>query len=378
MPVACAICLSALPRAQGYNGAMDGATPHHWERCIIHADMDAFYAAVEQREDPSLQGKPVLVGGRPEGRGVVAACSYEARRYGIHSAMPMHTAITRCPHARVVSPRFDLYSSVSDQVMDIFRSLTRLVQPLSLDEAFLDVSQVACRQDPAEVAVFIKGEVKQRLSLIVSVGVATSMSVAKVASDMEKPDGLVVVHPGNEREFLAPLPVRRLPGIGPKAEALLTELGVATIGDLAASDEDWALSLFGKRGPELRLLAQGQDDRPVITERPAKSVSAENTFSSDLYTSEALHRELRSLCQRVADRLQASQASGRTVTLKLRLADFTTFTRSATLPVAISDYEELATAAIKIMDQETHSGRSFRLLGVGVSNFVEARQLPLL
>ena len=340
--------------------------------------MDAFYASVEQREDPSLQGKPVLVGGRPEGRGVVAACSYEARRFGIHSAMPMRTAVARCPQAVIVPPRFDLYRHVSGEVMEIFSGATHLVQPLSLDEAYLDVSEAAAEQDPKEIAVGLKAQVRQQLFLAVSVGVATSKSVAKIASDFDKPDGLVVVPPGTEREFLAPLPVRRLPGIGPKAEERLTQRGVHTIGDLAQSDASMLHALFGKRGPELRLLAQGRDTRPVEVERVAKSVSAENTFPTDLNDAETLADEVRRLCQRVVSRLQRSDLSGRTVTLKLRLADFTTLTRSSTFTVPIGDYDDLTTAALDLLRHEIQPGRSFRLLGVGVSNFPEARQLPLL
>ena len=352
--------------------------PIEWTRCILHADMDAFYASVEQREDPSLMGKPVLVGGRPEGRGVVAACSYEARRFGIHSAMPMRTAVHRCPHAVVVPPRFDLYRSVSGEVMEIFGGATHLVQPLSLDEAYLDVTEAAVEQDPKEIALGLKTQVRHQLSLAVSVGVATSKSVAKIASDFDKPDGLVVVPPGTERDFLAPLLVRRLPGIGPKAEGRLTELGVHTIGDLADSDAIRLQALFGKRGPELRLLAQGRDTRPVEVERVAKSVSAENTFPTDLSDPEVMAEEVRRLCQRVTSRLQRSQLSGRTVTLKLRLADFTTLTRSATFTVPVGEYDELTTAALNLLTQEVQPGRSFRLLGVGVSNFPESRQLPLL
>ena len=340
--------------------------------------MDAFYASVEQREDPSLQGKPVLVGGRPEGRGVVAACSYEARRFGIHSAMPMRTAVARCPQAVIVPPRFDLYRHVSGEVMEIFSEATHLVQPLSLDEAYLDVSEAAAEQDPKEIAIGLKAQVRQQLFLAVSVGVATSKSVAKIASDFDKPDGLVVVPPGTEREFLAPLPVRRLPGIGPKAEERLSQRGVHTIGDLAQSDASMLHALFGKRGPELRLLSQGRDTRPVEVERVAKSVSAENTFPTDLNDAETLADEVRRLCQRVVSRLQRSDLSGRTVTLKLRLADFTTLTRSSTFTVPIGDYDDLTTAALDLLRHEIQPGRSFRLLGVGVSNFPEARQLPLL
>jgi DNA polymerase-4 len=290
----------------------------------------------------------------------------------------MRTAVARCPQAVIVPPRFDLYRHVSGEVMEIFSGATHLVQPLSLDEAYLDVSEAAAEQDPKEIAIGLKAQVRQQLFLAVSVGIATSKSVAKIASDFDKPDGLVVVPPGTEREFLAPLPVRRLPGIGPKAEERLTQRGVHTIGDLAQSDASMLHALFGKRGPELRLLAQGRDTRPVEVERVAKSVSAENTFPTDLNDAETLSDEVRRLCQRVASRLQRSDLSGRTVTLKLRLADFTTLTRSSTFTIPIGDYDDLTTAALDLLRHEIQPGRSFRLLGVGVSNFPEARQLPLL
>ena len=346
-------------------------------RTILHADLDAFYASVEQRDDPSLMGKPVLVGGSPEGRGVVAACSYEARRFGIHSAMPMRTALARCPRAVVVQPRFDLYRQVSDRVMEIFRSITPLVQPLSLDEAYLDVTAQSVHDHPEDIARRIKQEVRTQVGLSISVGVATSKVVAKIASDINKPDGLVMVAPGTERGFLSPLPVRRLPGIGPSAEKRLEEQGVATIGDLANQDEEWLRQQFGKRGPELRSLAIGDDHSPVVTERITKSISAENTFAHDLADPEAVFQEVRRLSQRVAERLQLEGLHGRTVTLKLRLPDFTTLTRSLTGTPSVGEYEQLAKVAIELARRELAPGRRFRLLGVGVSNFNKTEQLIL-
>ena len=346
-------------------------------RCIIHADLDAFYASVEMREDPSLVARPVLVGGSPEDRGVVAACSYEARRFGIHSAMPMRTALARCPHAVIVHPRFDLYRRVSAEVMEVFRAITPIVQPVSLDEAYLDVTTRAAQEAPDEIARGLKEQVKSRVELTISVGVASSKSVAKIASEMDKPDGLVVVEPGSERGFLAPLPVRKLPGIGPKADILLREHGITTADDLAGRDYGELGRLLGKRGPELGRMAKGEDDSPVVTERIAKSVSAENTFSEDLSDPAAIVEEVQRLSRRVAKHLQNAGLRGRTVTLKLRLSDFTTLTRSQTGATGTGDYEPLAEIAVELVKRELGDGRRFRLLGVGVSNFSDVEQLQL-
>ncbi len=347
-------------------------------RFIVHADMDAFYASVEQMDRPELRGRPVVVGGSPDQRGVVAACSYEAREYGIRSAMPMRTALRLCPDVIRVPPRFDRYGQVSEHVMAIFRSVTPLVQPLSLDEAFLDVSQVVeSGVSPEEVARSLKIRVKEEVGLVVSVGVATSKSVAKIASDFDKPDGLVLVDPGTERAFLAPLPVKRLSGIGPSTEQRLAREGIATLGDLAGQTETWAGRLLGKRGPGLLAMSRGQDRHPVVTERVVKSVSAETTFSQDIHDPMEMGDRLARLCQRVARRLESSGVMGRTVTVKLRLADFTTFTRAVTLSSPANDTLAIQEAAQRLLDKELLPGRSFRLLGLGVSNFGQTHQLPL-
>ena len=303
------------------------------DRHIIHADLDAFYAAVEQLDDPGLRGKAVLVGGPPESRGVVATASYEAREYGVHSAMPMRTAVRLCPHGIIVRPRFDRYREESHKVMSIFRDLTDLVEPLSLDEAYLDVTgAVEAGSHPIAVAIDLKRRVNEETGLTISVGVGTSKSVAKIASDLQKPDGLVVVPKGEEREFLAPLLIGKLWGIGPKTASRLNSDGIDTIGQLAAQPLEWFQRRFGQRAAEVQARANGQDFRAVHTHRVAKSISAETTFPADVHDSDELYGVVTRLSGRVARQLAAKERRGKTVTLKARLADFTTFTRQTTLP----------------------------------------------
>lgn len=351
-------------------------------RHIIHADLDAFYAAVEQMDNPELRGKPVLVGGSPQSRGVVATASYEAREYGVHSAMPMATAVRQCPQGIVIRPRFDRYREMSRQVMDIFRQLTELVEPLSLDEAYLDITEVVEEGTlPLGAAIALKHRVKQETGLNVSIGLATCKSVAKIASDLEKPDGLVVVPPGEEHAFLAPLPVAKLWGIGPKTAERLHVDGVETIGDLAQQPEEWFARRFGKRADNIRAKAQGQDDEPVKTERVAKSISAETTFAEDINEPSELKEVLGKLADYVSRHLERKQVTGRTVTVKLRLADFTTLTRQTTLPFTTSSQQAILDTAWRLLNGELAPGRSFRLLGVGMSGFYEeeeaGRQLQL-
>ncbi len=348
-------------------------------RHILHADMDAFYASVEQKDNPELAGKPVLVGGSPTSRGVVAAASYEARRFGVHSAMPMSQAVRQCPQAIVVRPRFDRYREVSEQIRDIFQSVTPLVEPLSLDEAYLDVTDVVTAdRGPESIAREIKARVRLDVGLTISVGVSTCKSVAKVASDFDKPDGLTVVPPGTEGAFLAPLAVRKLWGIGPKTAARLETEGVHTIGQLASRPEDWFAQRFGKRGLEIRSMAMGQDDHPVVTERESKSVSAETTLAEDVSDLDELRAIVHRLSERVARHLEGDGLQGRTVTLKLRLADFTTFTRQVTLPSTVWTADQISGVAKGILEREAGSGRWFRLLGVGVSHFGPAPESPQL
>ena len=346
-------------------------------RHVLHADFDAFYTSIEQLDKPHLRGKPIVVGGSPEVRGVVASASYESRHFGIRSAMPMRTALRLCPDLIRVGARFDRYREVSRQVMAIFREITLLVEPLSLDEAYLDVtasvSAVLPGNDPADIARSLKNRVKAELGLTISVGVGTSKSVAKIASDMDKPDGLTIVPPGSERDFLSPLAVGKLWGVGPKTVERLNAEGIRTIGDMASQPEDWFSARFGKTGPHMRSLALGQDDRPVVVERETKSVSAETTLVNDTGDPEVLHELVSRLSQNVARDLRRKELQGRTVKLKLRLADFTTFTRQKTVDALVASPDDITQAASALLRAELLPGRMFRLVGVSVSGFDHQR-----
>ena len=339
-------------------------------RHILHADFDAFYASVEQLDDPSLRGKPVAVGGSPDVRGVVASASYEARKFGVRSAMPMRTALQRCPHLIRVSNRFGRYREVSRKVMDIFHDIASLVEPLSLDEAFLDVTErVTPKRASEDVARYLKRRVKDELGLTISVGVATTKSVAKIASDLEKPDGLTVVAPGTEREFLAPLEVGRIWGVGPKTQERLKADGIETIGQLALQSEEWMRRRFGRNGPHMRELALGIDDRPVEVRQGSKSVSSETTLVTDTGDPDALEELVNRLSHDVAGDLERKGLWARTVKLKLRLSDFTTFTRQITMPEPVQTSDQIAEPANALLTAELGPGRLFRLVGVGVSGF---------
>jgi len=358
-------------------------------RWIIHADLDAFFASVEQLDNPELRGRPVVVGGPPQSRGVVAAASYEARAFGVRSAMPMVTALRLCPQATRVPPRFERYGEISRRVMEIFRRWTPLVEPVSLDEAFLDVTEAVERESSDEdrglssveaIARAIKQRVKEEVSLTVSVGAASSRSVAKIASDLRKPDGLLVVPPGTERQFLAPLPVRSLWGVGPKTAERLASEHITTIGELAKRSPEWARRLFGERGLYLLQMARGIDDSPVSVERETKSVSSETTFALDVGDLGVLEASLRELAEETAERLRRHGLKGRTVKVKLRLADFTTFTRQTTLAHPTDAADTIYREASHLLAREVTDARRFRLLGVGVSDFrpEEGEQQPAL
>jgi len=300
-------------------------------RTIIHVDMDAFYASVEQRDRPELRGRPVIVGADPRGRGVVAASSYEARRFGVHSAMPIGRAARLCPDGVFLPVDIEKYAVVSRQIMAILAGFTPLVEPLSIDEAFLDVTQTrALFGGGEEQARRIKSRIRSAVGLAASVGVASNKFIAKVASDLEKPDGLVVVAPGGEADFLAPLPVSRLWGAGRVTTADLESMGIRTIGQLAAIPPSHLQSRFGRGGALLSALAHGVDERAVEPFAPPKSMGAEETFERDHRDGERLRATLRGQAERVARELRAQGYAGRTVTLKLRFADFSTITRSHT------------------------------------------------
>jgi DNA polymerase-4 len=338
-------------------------------RTIIHADLDAFYASVEQQDNPELRGKPVVVGGPPESRGVVTTASYEARKFGIHSAMPMSRALRRCPAAIRISPRFDRYGEISRQVMEVFRSVTRLVEPLSMDEAFLDVTGRHKPYGGAKgLAAYLKRAVKEKTGLTLSIGVGTNKTVAKIASDAGKPDGLVVVPPGKEAAFLAPMPARVLWGVGPRSEKALAEAGFHTVGDIASAPVDRLEALFGARGRDLWEMANGRDEREVITERETKSVGAETTFPRDLPDGPALREELAGLANGVAQRLRHAGMRARTIAIKLRYSNFHTITRQTSRPDPTDDAEAIRSAAGALLDKVVEEGDEFRLLGIHCSN----------
>ena len=339
-------------------------------RWILHADLDAFYASVEQLDNPELRDRPVVVGGSPTSRGVVAAASYEARAFGVHSAMPMGQALRLCPEVIRVRPRFPRYAEVSARIMDIFRELTPEVEPLSMDEAYLDVGHlVVSGASPLGLARYVKERVKTAVGLNITVGGGNSKSVAKIASQLGKPNGVLIVPPGTEQSFLADLDVEMLWGVGPKSGQFLREQGIKTIGELAGQPAEWFRAAFGSRGPELRERALGRDDSPVVPEHEVKSVSSETTFVQDLSSPEELLPELRTLVQQVAERLRRHELRGRTVTVKMRLSDFTTFTRQTTLGTPTDDVETIFETAKRLTGRELGPGRSFRLIGVGVSGF---------
>lgn len=349
-------------------------------RTILHVDMDAFYASIEQRDQPELRGRPVVVGGSREGRGVVSAASYEARRFGVHSAMPSSQAYRLCPEAVFLPVRMRVYAQVSVQVMAVLQSYTPLVEKLSIDEAFLDVTgSRALFGSGVEIAGAIKARIRGELQLSASVGVAPNKFLAKLASDLRKPDGLVVVPEEDPAGFLRDLPISRLWGVGPAMERELAKLGLHTIGDLAGYPVDVLERRFGTAGPGLHRLARGEDDRPVEPTSEAKSIGRETTFEQDIGDADALERVLLALSEEVAARLRRHGVCGRTVTLKLRFADFATITRATTLAEPTALAETIYPAALALF-RKVERTRKVRLLGVTVSNLAPgrpARQLSL-
>jgi len=350
------------------------------DRRILHCDMDCFYAAVHMRDDPSLAGKPVVIGGNPEGRGVVAAASYEARRFGVHSALPAARAARLCPQAIFIKPDFNRYREESQYIVEIFRAFTPIIQQVSIDEAYLDVTE---HLEPWGSGTAVAREIKRRVSqerrLTVSVGVGPNRLVAKIASDFDKPDGLTVVKPVRVREFLDPLSVRSLPGVGPASELRLKRKGIETIAELRALALDRLKTLFGKHGQWLYDCARGIDERPVRTHRERKSLSCERTYAKDLQRLEEMDQELERMAERVSRGLKKRELSAQTVTVKVRYGDFTTLTRSHTLPSPTSDEQVMATWAHRLLRKTEAGRRSVRLLGLGAGNLVngEVSQLEL-
>jgi DNA polymerase-4 len=339
---------------------------------ILHVDLDAFYASVEQLADPSLRGRPVVVGGLG-GRGVVAAASYEARRFGIHSAMPTAHARRACPDAVFLAPRFDAYAAASREVMAILRSVTPLVEPIAMDEAFLDVRGAERLQgDGPAIAQRLRERVRGDTGLTASVGVASTKMLAKIASDLAKPDGLLVVDLGHELEVLHPLPVERLWGVGPATTTRLARYGVVTVGDLAALPEATLVAALGRaHGSQLHALAWNRDPRPVEPERMVKSIGHEETFARDITERATLEHEIVRLADKVGHRLRSAHRVARTVQLKVRYGDFRTITRSRTLPEPTDVALEIARSAVLLLGG-VEIGAGVRLLGVSAQQLEDA------
>jgi DNA polymerase-4 len=349
------------------------------QRAILHVDMDAFFASVEQHDDPQIAGQPVVVGGTG-GRAVVAAASYEARRFGVHSAMPMREALRRCPQVLVIQPRMRRYREVSAQVFEIFRCFTELVEGLSLDEAYLDLSD---RLDPGVDAEAIAREIRARIhaltGLTASVGVAHNKLLAKLASGMHKPDGLTVIRPAEVEAILDPLPVGRLHGIGARTGARLEQQGIFTLGQLRQAPESVLWPLFRRETRRIRERAAGIDDRPVVTDVPEKQISSEETFDRDLRDQRLLGERLAGLAERTARRLQERQLEASTVTIKVRRRDFVTYTRQRSFSPPTQETSLIVEVATGLLRRwfEEQPRAAVRLLGVGVGDLAPARQLDL-
>jgi nucleotidyltransferase/DNA polymerase involved in DNA repair len=339
------------------------------DRIILHVDMDAFYASVEQRDDPNLKGRPVIVGADPKegrGRGVVAACSYEARKFGVRSALPISQAWKLCPQGAFVPVRMDRYVEVSKQVMEVLHRFTNLVEPLSIDEAFLDVSgSTALFGAPEQIARAIKKQISEATGLCASVGVAPNKFVAKIASDLKKPDGLVIVKQDEVEEFLQHLPISKLWGVGPKTEERLHQMGIRTIGDLRANPQ----------GDHLHELAYGRDSRPVVPDWEARSISNETTFEEDTKDREILLRTIRRLSESVGRRLRVEDLRARRITLKFRYEGFETHTRQMTLERPTQSDDEIVRSAVSLFEQFPLD-RKVRLLGVGSSDLTRSAEVP--
>lgn len=338
-------------------------------RKIIHVDMDAFYASVEQRDHPEYRGKPVVVGGSPQGRGVVAAASYEARKFGVHSAMPAAQAVKRCPSAIFVKPRFEVYRDVSHQIRDIFFEFTDLVEPLSLDEAYLDVTEnlVDC-PSATLIAKKIKQIIREKTDLVASAGVSFNKFLAKIASDLDKPDGLSIIHPDEAEEFIENLPIEKFYGVGKATQLKMESLGIRTGADLKQWEEIDLVKKFGKSGHHYYRIARAIDHRKVKSHRIRKSIGKERTFSEDISDLEWIRQFLVDLSEKISGSMEKLNAAGKTVTLKVRYKNFDTVTRSYSHPAFISGAGEIADTALRLLEETEAGRREVRLLGISISS----------
>lgn len=341
-------------------------------RTIFHVDLDAFFASVEQLDFPGYRGKPVIVGADPmggRGRGVVSTCSYEARKFGIHSAMPISQAYAACPHGIYVRPRMDRYVEMSKWVMDIFSNFTPIMEPISIDEAFLDMTGTDYLfESKLDAARLLKKRVRDETGLTASVGVAPNKFVAKIASDLEKPDGLTICEPGKELEFLSPLPIKRLWGVGKKTLPHLEEVGIHTIGDMATANPHNLVQLLGSHAFDLWRLSNGIDDRPVENDYVRKSISEERTFMEDVSDENYLKDVLFFIADELSRRMRNQKFRGKTITLKIRLTGFQTYTRSNTLKEYVNDMKSIRETAVRLFENFDRNHRKVRLIGIGVSN----------
>ncbi|RZK64633.1 MAG: DNA polymerase IV [Pedobacter sp.] len=344
-------------------------------RKIIHVDMDAFYASVEQRDNPAYRGKPLVVGGLPEGRGgVVATASYEAREYGIRSAMSSKRALQLCPHALFVRPRFDAYKEASMKIREIFGRYTDLIEPLSLDEAYLDVTQDKLNIGSAlEIAQQIKAAIKEELQLTASAGVSINKFVAKIASDINKPDGLKFIGPSAIKDFMEKLPVKKFYGVGKVTAAKMEAMGLFTGADLKRLTEQQLIKSFGKSGRFYYQIVRGIDNREVQPHRETKSLAAEDTFAYDISTLQESATELDRIAELVYDRLQKKNLQGRTITLKIKYNDFKQITRNRSFSAPVTDLQTIAVTAKQLLEATFEEGQLIRLLGISVSNFGEQK-----
>jgi DNA polymerase-4 len=342
------------------------------QRKIIHIDMDAFYASVEQRDFPEYRGKPLAVGGSPTGRGVVATASYEARKFGVRSAMPSRQAIQLCPHIIFVPPRFEVYKAVSRNIREIFSRYTDLIEPLSLDEAYLDVSEDKQQIGSAmEIAARIKKEILDELKLTASAGVSVNKFIAKIASDINKPNGLTFIGPSKIESFMNNLPVEKFHGVGKVTAEKMKSMQLFTGADLKKLTENDLVRHFGKTGHFYYQIVRGIDDREVQTHRETKSLGAEDTFTYDLATKDEMYKELDRIGVIVFNRLQKNQLRGRTVTLKVKFSDFTQITRNQSYTNPTGDLDTITETAMQLLDKIDMEGKTVRLLGISLSNFQE-------